>query len=167
MEAIIRPDELYYLGSLMKADLIDYSYIKNVTNTADILNDLKIIRSLSEKGIIEMNFVGEAEVDPEIEQLLKPIFFGHKEIRFLIDEQIMNIHEHNNQFAIVFVDASNNSLKITEYDAQRILSKIQGRNITIQTADINKGYQKFIFSDHDTLNTETQKCIISIIEGGE
>ena len=91
-ELILTPEELYYLGKILRAKYIDYAYVaalKNIgSNVSLFINETRA--SLIEKGIIEEDFSGNAEIDPEVCALLKPVFFG--EYEFSVNIRVFGEH---------------------------------------------------------------------------
>lgn len=80
-EIILTPEELYYMGTLLRAKYIDYAYVAAMD---DISQNREIYEStarngLAEKGILMEDFSGNMEVDAETRHLLEPIFFGEWE----------------------------------------------------------------------------------------
>ena len=70
--------ELYFLGRLMQAKYIDYSYIS-------MMNDIernyrfaesKALDSLEKKSIISEDFGGDVSVEEDYKKLFDPVFFG-------------------------------------------------------------------------------------------
>ena len=74
-------EELYYLSCQMKAKYIDYSYITALEdiqkNFAKYEREAKT--GLIKKGHLEEDFSGNLEIAPEVQTLLKPVFFGEFE----------------------------------------------------------------------------------------
>ena len=76
----LTPCELFFLGQQLKAQYIDYAYISIMPDKEDYLNSrLDLEESLSVKNYITADFSGEIAIEPEVEALLKPVFFGKKE----------------------------------------------------------------------------------------
>lgn len=81
-EIVLSAKELYYLGKLMQARYIDYSYIAAMDDVGKNYSvfESESEKSLSDKGCIEEDFAGEKEVNPVLECLLEPVFFGEREV---------------------------------------------------------------------------------------
>lgn len=79
-EIVLSAKELYYLGKLMQARYIDYSYIAAMDDVGKNYSvfESESEKSLSDKGCIEEDFAGEKEVNPVLECLLEPVFFGER-----------------------------------------------------------------------------------------
>lgn len=80
-EIILTPEELYYMGALLRAKYIDYAYVAAMS---DISQNRELYESasragLAEKEILMEDFSGNLEVDADARKLLEPIFFGELE----------------------------------------------------------------------------------------
>ena len=66
----------------MQARYIDYSYIAAMDDVGKNYSvfESESEKSLSDKGCIEEDFAGEKEVNPVLECLLEPVFFGEREV---------------------------------------------------------------------------------------
>lgn len=78
---MISPEELYFLGILMKAEYIDYAYIAAMD---DIGQNYEVFESavkdeLIKKGCISEDFSGTVTVSPDMQALLTALFFGETE----------------------------------------------------------------------------------------
>ena len=77
----LRPEELFFLGEIMEAKYIDYSYIQamgDVQQNIDVARK-EAVASLGEKGLVKESISGRIKVKPVAEELLGPVFFGEKE----------------------------------------------------------------------------------------
>ena len=80
-EIILTPEELYYMGTVLRAKYIDYAYVAAM---GDISQNRGLYESLcreglAKKGILLEDFSGQTEVDRSARQLLEPVFFGEME----------------------------------------------------------------------------------------
>ena len=77
----LRPEELFFLGEIMEAKYIDYSYIQAMGDVQQNLDVAKkdAIAGLGEKGLVKESISGRLKVKPIAEELLGPVFFGEKE----------------------------------------------------------------------------------------
>ena len=77
----LHPEELFFLGEIMEAKYIDYSYIQAMGDVQQHLDVAKkdAIASLGEKGLVKESISGRLKVKPVAEELLGPVFFGEKE----------------------------------------------------------------------------------------
>ncbi len=74
-------DALYYLGRLMQAEQLDYDYFKQI---GDIETNYSLFAAnasaeLQNAGLITEDFSGDMEVDPVLQSVAKPLFFGTDE----------------------------------------------------------------------------------------
>lgn len=132
-EIVLSANELYYLGKLLQARYIDYSYIaamEDVSKNYSVFES-ESEKSLSEKGYIEEDFAGEKEVNPVLKSLLEPLFFGEREAAVSIctvgEEPVLscfNIHFADEN--ITMVDMSDDSLKITATNYETIRKFVCG-----------------------------------------
>lgn len=81
MDIKITPVELYFLGALLHANQIDYTYIAAMENIQDNyeLHYKEAIAHLVSLGIVDEDFSGELSVCDEVKDILYPLFFGEKE----------------------------------------------------------------------------------------
>ena len=77
----IRPEELFFLGEIMEAEYIDYSYIQAMEDVQQNFDVAKkdAIAGLGEKGLVKESISGRLKVKPVAEELFGPVFFGEKE----------------------------------------------------------------------------------------
>lgn len=77
----LRPEELFFLGEIMEAKYIDYSYIQAMGDIQQHLDVAKkdAIASLGEKGLVKESISGRLKTKPVAEELFRPVFFGEKE----------------------------------------------------------------------------------------
>ena len=80
-EIILTPGELYYLGKLLQAKYIDYSYIAAME---DINKDYSLFEketqaALVNSGALIEDFSGNIEISSVITDVVNPVFFGEFE----------------------------------------------------------------------------------------
>lgn len=80
-EFVLTPEELYYMGRLMKAKYIDYAYIAAMKDVKHnyALFEKETQASLVDMGILVEDFSGEIEIDAIAYDVFKPVFFGEVE----------------------------------------------------------------------------------------
>ena len=132
-EIVLSAKELYYLGKLMQARYIDYSYIAAMD---DVGKNYSVVeseseKSLSDKGCIEEDFAGEKEVNPVLECLLEPVFFGEREVSVNVctvgEEPVLNRSNfHFFEDNITAVDLSDDTLRLTAADDGMIRKFVHG-----------------------------------------
>ena len=122
-EIILTPEELYYLGSFLQAKYIDYAYVAAMSdikqNYSLFENETKA--ALVSSGILMEDFGGQVEIDEEISNLLKPIFFGEVEtsldICLLGEKNSVSVHKfHFYDGIITMVTGDNGKLIIRATD---------------------------------------------------
>ena len=77
-EITLTPEELYYLGKLLKARYIDYAYIaamKDIQQNAEASKQ-DAQRDLTQKGYLIEDFSGEVEIDDDLRKLLGAVLLG-------------------------------------------------------------------------------------------
>lgn len=85
----LRYEELFFLGELMKAEYLDYSYIAamgEIHRGYEVIRG-KCLQNLARRRIITQRLSGEVTVQPQARQLLSNVFFGKLETRLDLDEQ--------------------------------------------------------------------------------
>lgn len=132
-EIVLSAKELYYLGKLMQARYIDYSYIVAMDDVGKNYSvfESESEKSLSDKGCIEEDFAGEKEVNPVLECLLEPVFFGEREVSVNVctvgEEPVLNRSNfHFFEDNITAVDLSDDTLRLTTADDGMIRKFING-----------------------------------------
>lgn len=77
-EILISPEELYFLAATAQARYIDYIYVaamKGLDKTYKVCKS-EATRTLREQGLITANLAGNVELEPDVLNLLEPVFFG-------------------------------------------------------------------------------------------
>lgn len=80
-EIVLSPEELYFMGRYLQAKFIDYAYVAAMSDIKQnfALFEKETRNSLVAAGILMEDFSGNLEVDQQVANLLKPIFFGEVE----------------------------------------------------------------------------------------
>lgn len=120
---IVSPEELYYLGTVLQANYIDYGYIaamRDIQKNNEIYRS-EVLESLVNKSYISEDFSGNIEVDDSVIRLVNPIFFG--ELESIVEVKDINRTEENlvkrfhfYEGAIVSTMISNEDIFIEETD---------------------------------------------------
>lgn len=130
---MISPEELYFLGILMKAKYIDYAYIAAMD---DIGQNYGVFESavkdeLIEKGCISEDFSGTVFVSSDTQALLEALFFGETEASLdvctlgsICTVDVIKYHFSGN--AAVSVRNREGKLLIDYTTAEGIRSDVQG-----------------------------------------
>lgn len=80
-EIVLSSEELYFLGQWMQAAYIDYDYIAALKDLQwDFLKmQRRCLQELSREKLIRQQITGEVSLRPQLERLLKNVFFGKLE----------------------------------------------------------------------------------------
>ncbi len=109
----LRFEELFFLGELMDAEYLDYSYIASM---GEIQHGYEVIRgkclqNLARRRIITQRLSGDVTVQPTIRQLLRSVFFGKLETRLDVtdpthemERQTWRYHSLNGATTLVRAD---------------------------------------------------------------
>lgn len=126
-EITLSPEELYYLGSILGAEYMDYAYIAAMSKQGKseelFANEAKA--SLVKSGILAEDFGGDLEVEEETAKLLKPIFFGKTETS--VDVYINGEEADIDVYKFHFLDAI--ITLVTESDGQFFIREIEPSQI--------------------------------------
>ena len=100
---VLTADQIFALAYIMKARFLDHYYI-SLTNTG---SDVKLWQAETQKqlvsiGLLAEDFSGNLLVIPELEDIIKPIYFGTKEST--LDISIFGDHEGNAGYRFHFDD---------------------------------------------------------------
>ncbi len=131
-EIKITPEELYYLGGLMQAKYIDYSYISAMEDIQKnySLYESKAKTGLAKKGLLEEDFSGDMEIALIAKQLLSPVFLGEFEssidVCHLEEENSKeNIKYHFLDGKIVRVSNEERNWKVVSVSEEEMLEEVQ------------------------------------------
>lgn len=138
-EIIVTPEELYYLGKLLRAKYIDYSYVSMMDDIKEnySLFEKEARASLVKKNYLCEDFSGDIEVDVCVENILKIVFNGEKESTL----DIVLIEEDKKVF----------SSKFHFYEGQITQAYILGKHILFRIVD-----EEDIRKDIDVFTTESE-----------
>lgn len=165
-EISITPVELFFMGGLLNARYIDYSYIAAMP---DIQINYEAIRQetmkqMEDKGWIEESFCGEVKVSDEVSRLLLPIFFGEIETRLVRSNEV-NFHVHDSQ--IVMAVMQQEGLSVSEVDEDTLTDLFKGEEVRLVLADVRKGYKELSFSADEMFDGKNIRKAIQFVKGEE
>ena len=82
----IIPQELFYIGKYMRAQYIDYDYVRLMGDLTRkySLKEKEIMAGLTDRGLLMEDFSGNMELNEEIRELLEPVFFGGFETEVIL-----------------------------------------------------------------------------------
>ena len=80
-EIVLSPEALFFLGQWMQAEYIDYDYIAMLRDLGRDYSRIqrRCLQELSGEKLVRQQITGEVSVRPQLERLLKNVFFGKLE----------------------------------------------------------------------------------------
>lgn len=164
-ELRLTPVELYFLGTLLDAEYIDYQYVSALP---DIQNNYRVIEEdtiekLEEKGLVEQDFDGTVSVEESVLNLLKPIFFGEIECRVNTTWSEGNLHIFDK--AMTFVSKEHNHYLIEALDDEQLHDLIEDQELDLHAMDIQKGFLDKSFTEEEMGLSENINSAIAIMKG--
>lgn len=80
-EIVLSPEALFFLGQWMQAEYIDYDYIAALKDLGRDYSRIqrRCLQELSREKLVRQQITGEVSVRPQLERLLKNVFFGKLE----------------------------------------------------------------------------------------
>lgn len=163
----VTPEELYFLGRIMKAKYIDYSYyaaMKDIQKQFDIC-ERKALSGLGEKNLIDESFSGEIEVPEEVSSLMYPVFFGTRESR-LRSDQTYTFHIGPDTVTMGLYNEYEGSItfmSVSDSDLEKLLK----RDCVITCADIETGYTEKRYSAQELSDSKIKKEALCVLKGGK
>ena len=100
---VLTADQIYALAYILDAKYLDYYYISLANRGND--NKLwlsEITKQLVSQGVLVEDFSGDTSIDPEIEEIVKPLYFSDKESS--LDINIFGDNEENLGYRFHFLD---------------------------------------------------------------
>lgn len=160
----LSPVELFFLGKMLGARNIDYSYIAAMPDIQIQygVNEQKANASLEEKGLIEVDFSGDTEVNSELAELLKPVFFFETET-ILETAQRYNFHTYEGKTTLGILNGE--SIVFSTINTDEMHDFLKGKNVSIKQVDKNKGYREIKFTASDLSEEDNIQKAISILKG--
>lgn len=142
---VLTANQIYALAQILKAKYLDYYYISLASKNTDGVWLNENTKSLVSKGVLSEDFSGDITVDPEVETLVKPLFFGTKESS--LDINIFGDTEDNIGYRFHFYDdrvimtkTVEDGFEITEVSSDDILmivSKVLPAGYSAQTEKVD------------------------------
>ena len=99
---VLTADQIYALAYIMKAEYLDFYYITASTRDDNTNWLFDVTNQLVSLEILDEDFSGNTTIKPEVEELVKPLYFGKKESSLDID--IFGEKESNNAYRFHFLD---------------------------------------------------------------
>ena len=149
---VLTPMKLFYLGSLLDASYIDYSYVSAIESFQESFNlvENEIKNELVLNGVISEDFSGDLVVEDQYSELLHPVFHGNKEIE--IDEYLFSDNPVINCYKFHFCDNKITCISFKD-DCFEVVS-VTPEMIESLIDDISSKY-KNIDSESETLDIES------------
>ena len=100
---VLTADQIFALAFILKAKYLDYYYMLQANR--DDSNKLwlsEITKQLVSQGTLVEDFSGDTTIDPKIEDLVRPLYFGTKESS--LDVNIFGENEDNKGYRFHFLD---------------------------------------------------------------
>ncbi len=100
---VLTADQIYALAYILDAKYLDYYYMSLANRGND--NKLwlsEITKQLVSQGVLVEDFSGDTSIDPEIEEIVKPLYFSDKESS--LDINIFGDNEENIGYRFHFLD---------------------------------------------------------------
>lgn len=110
---ILTADQIYALAYILKAKYLDFYYISRSNKTRG--NKLWLSDSTNQlitKEVLSEDFAGNTEIDPEIENVVKPIYFSTKESS--LDVDVFGDDENNTGYRFHFLNGKITMVKTVE-----------------------------------------------------
>lgn len=164
-ECRLTPVELYFLGVLLNAEYIDYEYIAALP---DIQNNYRVIEEqtldrLEEKNLIEQDFDGSVTVDEQLQDMLKPVFFGLIECRIITTWSEGNLHVNNE--LMTFISKEHDYYLLETMTIEKLRELIMDQELELHSMHIEKGYFDASFSEEEMAQNDTVEKAITILRG--
>ncbi|MBP5418077.1 MAG: hypothetical protein J6Y58_11210 [Clostridiales bacterium] len=145
---VLTADQIYALAYIMKAEYLDFYYITASTRDDNTNWLFDVTNQLVSLEILDEDFSGNTTIKPEVEELVKPLYFGKKESSLDID--IFGEKESNNAYRFHFLDDKitmakkvNNGYEFSEVktdDIRNLVSSILPKDYE---AESKKAYIKY------------------------
>lgn len=117
---VISAEELFYLGKLMNARYIDYDYVRVMKDIQKkgALKESEHMAKMVSRGILFEDFSGQKELDLEIEELLRPVFFGDFESEILYyqnaeEKEVLHHKFHFHEGKITHIELKDKELHMS------------------------------------------------------
>ena len=143
---VLTADQVYALAYILKANYLDYFYISLSGRISDDKLWLgEVTKELVAKEILTEDFSGDTTIDPEVEALIKPIYFGKKESS--LDINIFGEKEDHEGYRFHFLDDKITMTKMVEDgleisyvsydDIQKVISSVLPSHYSAESAKVD------------------------------
>ena len=155
--------ELYFLGEMMNAQYIDYSYIAalpEIQRQYEVYR-LKALSSLEAKGLGEVGFTGSIKLDNALEALLKPVFSGEE--AFLTTDQRYIFHLLGEDVVKAVLNGQEITLsKVSDADIKAML---KDKDAFVQAAGVGTLYRERHYTANELSDEENISEAIKFLRG--
>ncbi len=161
----LTPRELFFLAKLMNAKYLDYAYIAMMPDIQInySLNEIEALEALSDKGYVESDFAGELDIDPQVINIMSPVFFGTVECLIIKNDKKYRIHQSDSNMILSEISDSSN-LEFRQIDDNMLRSMLDS-DIEIECANIDEGTYTNKFSASELQDEEIKKRVIKCMKG--
>lgn len=162
----LTPMELFFCARVMKGKYLDYDYFRR---TPDIQkhfqrHEQETLEQLDEKGIIELDFDGNAEMTPEYARLLEPVFFGEKESRLDVkNKPSRRFHIYSDRLVMSLI--GEDSITFCEVTEEELSSYLEEEKVEICFSDVKKGRKNGVFTAKDIEKRENRELALKLLKG--
>ncbi len=158
--------ELYFCARLLKADYLDYDYIRSMPDIQKnhLLHEQETLEELERKGMIEQDFEENISFDSETEALLRPVFFGGQEARLDVPGQTsrrFHIYEGSITMGVIG-DGKISFTAVTDAELETFLTS---GDAEIHFSDVLTGKKSGVFTKEDLKSKENQKLAVQLMKG--
>lgn len=162
----LSPMELFFCAKIMDAKYLDYDYFRRIPDIQKqyLLNETTTLEQLDEKGIIELDFDGNATIVSEYAHYLKPVFFGKKESRLDVkDKPSRRFHIYHNRIIMSLITEE----QITFFRAtdEDLLSFLNERKIEIYFSHVTLGKKTGVFTADDLKIKSRRELALKLLKG--
>ena len=172
--------QLYYLGKLLDAKYIEYTYVSAVEQILDSFEtyENEIRDELIAKGYLSEDFSGEITLNDDLKQVVSPLFFSAKEASIDVcqlgeDEDLQSYRIHVMDDKITLVENEEDHLKLENAgreDVEKIIDRILPEDYTDEKAPSISAFEAEKISEMITVKSadpET-KCVTKtfVMTGG-
>ncbi|MGN1141070.1 MAG: hypothetical protein ACI4TF_07710 [Oliverpabstia sp.] len=162
----LTPKELFFCTRVMKGKYLDYDYFRKTPDVQKqyLLHEQETLDQLDEKGIIELDFDGNAVVDPDYEELLKPVFFGEKESRLDVENKPSR-RFHIYEGKIVMSLIGEERISFCEITEEELASFLKEEKVEIYLSDVRRGRKNGVFTSQDLKIRANRELAMKLMKG--
>lgn len=162
----LTPMELFFCARVMQGKYLDYDYFRKIPDVQKqyLLHEQETLEQLDEEGIIELDFDGNAAVDPDYEELLKPVFFGEKESRLDVENK-PGRRFHIYEGKIVMSLIGEDRISFCEITEEELASFLKEEKVEIYLSDIRRGRKNGVFTSQDLKIKKNRELAMQLLKG--